>query len=276
MSSGSVQTRCLSLTLLIASVSVTLAAFQLQPATLKAFDRYVQLTEERIAAETSGGSPFLWIDRQAGTTRSKSLARLEAGEIVSERLETRDGRAEIEIPDGLAHHWVGMVLMRQAKLDRVIAFVQDYARYPQVFAPLIQRSKILSQTPDRYVVQMRTSTKKVITVVIDADYTVEYRKLGEAAVFTKSTISNVYEVESAGTPQEKRTPADQATGFLWRMNTYCSFAERPEGTYEQCESVSLTRDVPFGLGVIVRPFISGIPRETLDFTLSKVRAGVTR
>ena len=266
---------CIILALLISSVSLTLGTFQLKPATLKAFERYVQLTEERIAKETSGASPFLWIDRQAGSAHTRVLARLEAGEIVSERLETRDGRAEIEIPDGLAHHWVGTVLMPQAKLDRVIAFVQDYGRYPQVFAPLIQRSTILSQTTDRYVVQMRTWSKKLtVTVVIDADYTIEYRQLGPAAMFTKSTISNVYEVADAGTPQERRTPADQVTSYLWRLNTYCSFAERPEGTYEQCESVSLTRDIPFGFSWIVSPFVSSIPRETLAFTLSRVRAGV--
>jgi hypothetical protein len=260
---------------LIAAAVVTLGAFQLRPPTLKAFERYVQLTEARMATETSGASPFLWIDQQPEPKKSKLLAQLKAGEIVSERLETRDGRAEIDIPDGLAHHWVGTVFMPQAKRDRVIAFVQDYGRYPQVFAPLIQRSTILSQTPDRYVVQMRTWSKKLtVTVVIDADYTIEYRELGPAAMFTKSTISNVYEVAHPGSSHERRTPADQSTGYLWRLNTYCSFAERPEGTYEQCESISLTRDIPFGLGWIVRPFITGIPRETLDFTLSKVRAGV--
>ena len=42
-----------------------------------------------------------------------------------------------------------------------------------------------------------------------------------------------------------------------------SFEERPEGTLEQCESISLTRQPPFGLGWVVKPFITGIPRETV-------------
>ena len=33
--------------------------------TLAAFERYVSLTEARMAGEMSGASPFLWIDRQA-------------------------------------------------------------------------------------------------------------------------------------------------------------------------------------------------------------------
>jgi len=255
------------------AVAVTL---DLKPATVKAFDRYVQLTEARMAPEISGGAAFLWIDRQSDAEKNALLARLKRGEVVVARLETRDGRNEISVSDGMVHHWVGTVLLPQVKLDRVMTFVQDYARYPEEFGPTITRAKILKQTPDHFDVEMRTVSKKVITVVLDADYAVEYRRLGPARVYTKSTTSNIREVDYAGTASEKATPAEKGNGFLWRLNTYCSFEERAEGTYEQCESVSLTRDIPFGLGWLISPFVTGIPRETLEFTLGHVRAGVTR
>jgi hypothetical protein len=41
--------------------------------------------------------------------------------------------------------------------------------------------------------------------------------------------------------------------------------------YLQCESISLTRGIPLGLGWIVRPFVTSIPRETLAFTLDTTR-----
>jgi hypothetical protein len=63
-------------------------------------------------------------------------------------------------------------------------------------------------------------------------------------------------------------------GYLWRFNTYCWLDERPEGVYEQCESMSLTRDVPFGLGWLIKPFITIIPREALEFTLTGVRTAL--
>src|SRR6187455_3391220 len=72
----------------------------LTPATLAAFKRYVTLTEARMAGEMSGGSPFLWIDRQADG-RQALLGKLKRGEVVSARLQTRDGKAEIDVPDGL-------------------------------------------------------------------------------------------------------------------------------------------------------------------------------
>jgi hypothetical protein len=33
--------------------------------------------------------------------------------------------------------------------------------------------------------------------------------------------------------------------------------------------------VPFGFGFLINPFVNDIPRETLEFTLSRVRAGLS-
>ena len=45
----------------------------------------------------------------------------------------------------------------------------------------------------------------------------------------------------------------------------------PGGTYVQCESVSLSRAIPTGLGWLVGPFVTSIPRESLEFTLGSMR-----
>ena len=262
------------LAIAVLALAITPSEGDLEPATLAAFERYVRLTEVRMAGEKSGASPFLWIDRQADG-RPALLGKLKRGEVVSARLQTRDGKAEIDVPDGLIHHWVGTVLLPGATIDRVTAFVKDYPQYPARFAPLIQRARVLNQSPDRFDVAMRTWAKKVLTVVIDADYAVDYPTLKPTSVVTRSVASNIYEVQDAGTPGERRTPAERGQGFLWRLNTYCWFDQRPEGVYEQCESISLTRDVPFGLGWMIKPFITSIPRETIEFTLGKVRAGVS-
>lgn len=252
-------------------------AFELKPATLGSFDRYVQLTEARMAGEINGTSPFLWIDRQPEKDRPKLLQQLGRGEVTVERLQTRNGTAEIKAPDGLIHHWIGTVLLPGVTINRAVAFVQEYDRYPDRFAPTIQRAKVLAHDDGHYLVAMRTFTKKMmVSVAIDADYAVDYRTLGPTRVWTKSVATNLAQVHSPGTPGERAEPGDQASGYLWRLNNYCSFEQRPEGTYEQCESISLTRDVPFGLGLIIKPFITGIPKEALEFTLGQVRAGLAR
>jgi hypothetical protein len=259
-----------------AAGAVAPADGDLQPAAVAAFDRYARLTEQRMAAEIDGRSPLLWIDRQPASERSALVARLRAGEVVSERLQTRDGAKEIEAEGALIHHWIGTVLLPGATLDRTRAFVEAYERYPQTFGPLIQRARVLKRTGERFDVAMRTATSRGgLDVVIDADYAIEYRRVAPARLVTRSEASNIFEVHDAGAPGESRTPAARGRGYLYRLNTYCSFEERPEGTYEQCESVSLTTGIPWMFAWIVKPFVMKIPRDTLEFTLSRVRAGLT-
>ena len=251
------------------------AAADLKPHTLRAFDRYVTLTEARIAGELSGSSPLLWLDRQPPAVRATHLASLHRGEVVSERLETRDGTRKIDIDDGMIHHWVGTVLLPNVTADRARQFVQQYERYPALFSPTIQRARVKSRTGDRFVVEMRTWAQKMsVTVVIDADYTIDYRTISPARFHSRSVADKLFLVESPGAANESRVPGDKTSGWLWRLNTYCSFETVPAGTIEQCESVSLTRGIPWGFGWIVNRFVSGIPRETLAFTLGRVRAEI--
>jgi hypothetical protein len=101
------------------------AARELKPATLAAFDKYVKLTEARMTAEIDGASPFLWVDRQPPSRRAQLAAQLKRGDVLAERLQTREGNAEIRVSDGLIHHWVGTVFLPGATMDKVMAFVKD-------------------------------------------------------------------------------------------------------------------------------------------------------
>ena len=50
--------------------------------------------------------------------------------------------------------------------------------------------------------------------------------------------------------------------------------ERDGGVYVQNEAVSLTRDIPAVLAWMIEPFITSIPKETLEFTLKATRESV--
>lgn len=250
-------------------------AVDLKSHTRDAWDRYARVTEARIATEVKATGPFLWIDRQPAAVKAAHLERLMRGDVVSEPLRTKDGTKDIDVNDGMIHHWIGTVLLPGVALAQARAFVQDYDRYAELFSPTIQRAKVLSREGDQFTVRMRTWGKKMmVTVVTDADYRIDYQTVSPSRLHTKSVATNVHLVESAGEPGETLVPGDKSGGWLWRLNTYCSFEAVPAGTIEQCESISLTRGIPFGLGLLVRPFVSSIPRETLEFTLGRVRAEV--
>lgn len=266
---------CCLLSVLIALATIT-EARDLKPATLSAYERYVALTGQRLAAERAGAAPFMWIDRQPPATRDALMTRLRRGEVVTERLETMDQGRSITVDGGLIHHWLGTVLMPNVSVDRAVSFVQAYEDYPRVFGPMIQRARVLTHEGDHYVVSMRTSVKKVITVVMDIDYVVDYHRLSPTRTWTTNVATNMYQVDNPGTTAERREPVDRTSGLLWRFWMSCAFDQRAEGSLEQCESISLTRGIPFGIAWFIKPFVTGVPREFMTFTLSRVRANVVQ
>jgi hypothetical protein len=81
-------------------------------------------------------------------------------------------------------------------------------------------------------------------------------------------------VEQAGTPHEQVMPADTGFGFLWRLHSYWRFQQSEIGVCAECRAISLTRDIPKGLGWIVEPIIYRLPRESLINTLKATREAV--
>ena len=86
--------------------------------------------------------------------------------------------------------------------------------------------------------------------------------------------ADLFRYAAANEPGEREKPVGRDGGYLWRLNTYWRFLERDGGTYIQCESVTLTRDVPFGFGWLIGPFVNSIPRESLTFTMERTRAAL--
>jgi hypothetical protein len=236
----------------------------------------VRITEARMDEELAGRRPFFWVDSLPEPRRADVYDKVRRGEVVVSRLQTRDGGKPIEVPDGLAHHWVGTVFVPGAGLDRAVALMQSYERYPEIYRPAVRRSKILSRASDRFEVYLQLFMKKIISVVLNTENDVRYVPAGANRMNVRSVSTRVAEVTDADTPREQEKLVGHDNGFLWRFNNYCSIEERPEGTYVQCESVSLSRGIPIGLGWLIGPFVTSIPRESLEFTLGTIRTALSK
>jgi hypothetical protein len=260
--------------LLIASA--VLAATELSPATLKAYERYVSLTEQRIRAERGGTGAVFWIDRQSERVKTSAWQRLRRGDVIAEALETRDNGQAVDVPDGRIHHWVATTLLPGAQIDGVLAIVRDYDRYPQVFAPLMTRAKAIEKHGDRDVVTLRTSIRKLISVVMEGDYVMEYSRLSPTRVATTTIATNLHQVINEGRADERREPTDRTDGYLWRYRMYCTLEQRPEGALDQCESLTLTRTVPGLVSWLVGGTVSAIPRDSLTLMLAGTKKALTK
>jgi hypothetical protein len=114
----------------------------------------------------------------------------------------------------------------------------------------------------------------VITVVLNTTHDVHYFRDSRERAHSRSSATKISEVENAGKSDEREKPAGDDGGFLWRMETWWRAEEKDGGVYIQCEVVSLTRDIPSGLGWMIGPFVSSIPKESLAFTMEATRGAV--
>jgi hypothetical protein len=242
---------------------------------IAAFDRYVHLTEERNDAELRRGSALLWIDSLPETQRAAVYADLKRGEVQIHQLNTLDNGKSIACPGGMIHHWAGVVFIPGARLDDVLGVLQDYDHQSTIYSPDVERSKIESHDGDHFRIFLRFRRKKVITVVLDTEHEVHYFHDGPKRAHSRSSAVRIAEVENPGKSDEHEKPPGDDGGYLWRMETWWRMEERDGGVYVQSEVASLTRDIPTGLGWLVGPFVTSIPKETLVFTLEATRKAVS-
>jgi hypothetical protein len=113
-----------------------------------------------------------------------------------------------------------------------------------------------------------------VTVHYNTEHTVIYRDNGPGRASSRSFTTKIAEIDNAGTPTEKEEPVGNDSGFMWRLNSYWRFREHDGGVIVECESVSLSRQIPYGLGWLVADYVESIPRESLNSALTSTRDGV--
>jgi len=239
---------------------------QLKEATLAAFAEYIRDAEagmERTLREEGG---FLWSDGETERAR-----QVQKGETVA---QFWSGKHPVAVPDGLIHDWIGATMIRRATVERTLALIQDYDNHKNVYKSEVLDSKLISRRGNDFQIFLRLLKKKIITVVLDTDHDVHYSQAGAMRWGCRSYTTRIAEVEDAGREQERVLAPDTGYGFLWRLYSYWRFQERDGAVFAECRAISLTRDVPTGLGWIIEPIIRKLPRESLINTLESTRRGV--
>jgi hypothetical protein len=241
---------------------------QLKPQTVEAFRAYIHEAEAGMEQSLGGGSSFLW--SEASPDRAQPV---RAGQIVA---QFWSGQGPVKVPDGLIHDWIGAAFVAGVGVSGVLALVQDYDNYQNVYKPEVIASKATSHHGDDFQIYLRLVKKKILTVILDTDHEVHYRALGRTRWVCRSYTTRIAEVENQGTPKERVLPPDTGHGFLWRLYSYWRFDEHIDGVFMECRAISLTRDVPLGLGWMMEPIIQKFPKESLVNTLEATRQALHR
>jgi len=246
-------------------------AAQHRPETRAAFDHYIAQAESRIAGDRGNPKTFLSLESLSAAPEPEMLSRLRRGEVVIEKL----GNTPAEISGGLIHDWSGAVFISGTNIQQLLAIVQNYDSLTRYYSPDVLESKLISAKSDDFHVFVRLRKHKVVTVVLDTEYDVHYGRIDPRHQYSISRSTRVSEIEDPGAPNEHALPDGGDHGYMWRLNSYWAFEQAEDGVFVQCEAISLTRDIPTGLGWLVGPFVTSIPRESLEFTLNATRAALS-
>jgi hypothetical protein len=259
---------------LVLALCAGASAAELKQKTADAFNKYVAVTEERMAGELKPGGTFLYPDHAASASSEEmrnAYARLKRGEILVERQETKLDGKDVEVPDGMVHHWVGLMFIPGASLAQTLAVVQDYDHRAELYKPEVIAAHVISHHGDDYKIFMRLYQKRFTTVVFNTEYAIHWGRVDAKKLYSNSVSTHVAEVKDASHPDGPEVPVGHGNGYLWRLNTYWRFEEKDGGVYVQCEALSLTRDIPFGLAWLIKPLVTKIPKQSLDRALGRTR-----
>jgi hypothetical protein len=241
----------------------TVKLVQLNPQTLEAFGTYIHQAETEMEQTLHGSGTFLW--SQQSPARAQDVGR---GKVVA---EFWSGRGPVKVPSGLIHDWIAAAFIPASTIRETFSVIQDYDNHKNVYKPEVVDSKLTRRHENDFQIYLRLLKKKVITVVLDTDHEVHYRPVDKTRWVCSSYTTRIAEVENAGSQNEHILQPDTGYGFLWRLYSYWRFEQRDAGVVVECRAISLTRDVPFGLGWAIEPIIQKLPKESLIHTLEATR-----
>ena len=225
---------------------------RLTPEAARAFDRYVEPAEAAMNHD-------LELEK----------LKLRGGEV-----RTEPGGTPPDIGGGMVQDWRGTIFMPHATIQKVKTVLQDYENYKQFYKPEVIESKQLAHQADEYDVFLRLRKKQVLTVVLNTEYHVRYRQPDARRLYVTSRSTRIAEVTDPDRSFTDEEPVGHDSGFLWRLNSYWRFEEADGGVYAELRAISLSRDVPAGLGWMIKGFVAKFPKESMLNTLRGTKAAV--
>jgi hypothetical protein len=242
-------------------------AVDLRKETIDAFDRYVADLETRLDRRWHGEG-FLWSDSLP------QREQLQKGAIL---VQPAHGNGTVGIKNGLIQDWIGAAFIPSASLSSVLAVAQDYAHHNEIYKPEVGSTLVRSRSGNDFSVFMRiVKSKFFLSDVLNTEHEIHFVAIDPKRVYSRAYSTRIAEVNDPGATGERELPVGKDRGLLWRMNGYWFYEERNGGVFVECESVTLTRDVPFGMGHLLSPIVHGLPAESLRKGLESTRRAVLK
>jgi len=220
-----------------------------KPETQREFECYVQSAEARMDARKA----FILADADS------PLNQQLTGE---KRVVTiaPNGPNPHKLAGGHLYDWIGAVFIPGARVDRLVAMLQDYDHRPQYFPETISTSKLLCRSgKDRFRYTMRMKEPAVIDV--------------ESDVVWERMDAQRWRCRSYSTKTEE---AGKDHGYLRQLYSYWRFVEVEKGVYVEAETITLSDEFG-GMSRALGSMLMGInPEKSLKHSLTAMRESILK
>jgi hypothetical protein len=234
--------------------------------TLRAWDDYTGSVGTSVAERNSGIRPFLWVDES-----SEARLRVQNGKLV---ITNHDPH---KVPQGLIHHWVGVMFVPGVSLEQVMRVLNSYDRYSDVYKSLIRKTSVIEQAGDTVKLNVLAAQKALsVTAAVDTDEEIQIARPAPNRVCITANSVRMQEIANYGQPGEHVFPEDRRPGYVWRALIVQRLEERDGGVYVELETISLSRGIPVEVRWLIKPLTDELPRKMMTDILEETRAAVQR
>ncbi len=256
--------RAIAGTLLLLLSAKFLPAAEPKQETLRAWDEYIRTLDVERENRINGNGPFLRVDESPDLQR-----RVQRNELVVTNHDPR------KVPQGMIHHWVGGMFIRNTSLDQAMSVLTNYPRYSEVYKQLLKNCSVVERNGDDIKLSVVAVQKALsVTAAVSTDNQIHIVRLDSKRVLITSSATRIQEIANYGQSSEHAFPEDRRPGYVWRAVVNERLEERDGGVYVELETVALSRGIPLEFRWLIKPITDELPRKMMIDMLNDTRAAL--
>jgi hypothetical protein len=232
--------------------------------TLAAWEQYIQQSKMELTRQSCNPDHFLSVHGQPA-----KMEKVRSGE----NLPVPSVQGEmVAVPSGLIHHWMGTVFIPNARAFDVLAILQDYDSYAELYKPAVIHSKLLSHKPDEFSYRLKFVQKGFgIKAGLLGEFRTTYIQLNARMGYSVTEATQLVELQNPGSPGEKPLSMSASHGYIEKVFTIVRYRQFDGGVSVEVESLTLSRGVPASVRWLIAPIIDRFSREAMTSTMEKLR-----
>ncbi len=231
---------------------------------LAAWDKNIQSTKEELTRPSGNRHSCLPITSQKDRSNNSKLDHSSALPIVSGDM--------IVVPSGLIHHWTGAIFIPNARDFDLVAVLQDYDSYADLYGPAVIGSNLLRRNQQEFIYQLKFVQKEFgIKVGLLGKFRTTYYRSSESAGYSVTDAMQLVELQNPGSPAEKPIPSNASHGYIQRTFSIVRYQQYETGVSVEVESLTLSRGVPGTVRWLIAPMIQRFSRQTMTVTLQRLQ-----